>query len=289
VDSEQAGFAEQSDAASKTRRLDSEIDELRNLAERARERRLCIQKKIKALGLFPDDADQPPNDADEPPNDAGQPPNVAVKLSDPTFHDMLPFPFVDPAVPTRFKGNTDSEDNWFYVGREVFMKLLNRIRHMQKRPDCTALWVYGTKGYGKSHLLAALVCYLTARKERVIYIPDYRACVKSPVAYVRAAMLFAWADDKTIQDEITTLDTREEIGKFFRCYSNLTFFIGQVNCFGGQDNGVNRWLTSCRAWNKAVLSTSASYESYLKTAPSQSTEEKFPVYNGFTPVSLSKE
>jgi hypothetical protein len=202
---------------------------------------------------------------------------------------MLPFPFVGPAVPTRFTAKTDSENNWFYVGREMFMKLLNRFRNMQKCDDLTALWVYGTKGYGKSHLLAALVCYLTARKERVIYIPDCRECVKNPVAYVRAAMLFAWADDKTIQDEIIRLDSQAAIADFFDGHPNLIFFIDQVNGFEGQENEVKKWLDSCRAWNKAVLSTSANYESYLKTAKQESTEEKFLVYKGFTPVSLGKK
>ena len=200
---------------------------------------------------------------------------------------MLPFPFVGPAVPSRYRCNLDSEDSWFYVGREKFMELLDRLRHVQKYPDRTALWVYGTKGYGKSRLLAALVCYLTARKERVIYIPNYRKCLKSPVAYVQAAMLFAWADDKTIQDEIITLDTQEKIKHFFECYQNLIFVIDQVNSFEGQDNKVKRWLNSCRVWHTAVFSTSANYESYLKTAPNQGTEETFHVYNGFTPVSLS--
>jgi hypothetical protein len=66
VDSKQAGLAEQSDAASKRRRLDSEIDaELLELAKRARERRNLIREKIKALSQLPNDADQLPNAADQ--------------------------------------------------------------------------------------------------------------------------------------------------------------------------------------------------------------------------------
>jgi hypothetical protein len=52
------------------------------------------------------------------------------------------------------------------------MKLLDGLQQMRKSHNWTALWVYGTKGYGKPHLLAALVCYLTAQEERVVYIPD---------------------------------------------------------------------------------------------------------------------
>ena len=101
-------------------------------------------------------------------------------------------------------------------------------------------------------------------------------------------MLFAWADDMTMQDKIIALDTQAKIEDFFEHHPNLTFFIDQVNGFKERDE-VKLWLDSCRAWTKAVLSTSANYDSYLKTVPQQNTEETCYVYNGFTPVSLSKE
>ena len=276
MDSERARLAEQSDAVSKRMRLDSEIDELQKLAKRARNRRRHIRKKIKALGLSPNDADQLPN--------------AAVQLSNPAFHDMLPFPFVGPATLIRSKCNADSEDNWFYVGREMFIGLLDRLRYVQKARDRTALWVYGTKGYGKSHLLAALVCYLTAQEERIVYIPDCREFAKRPVAYIQTAMLFTWADDKAIQDEIITLDTLQKIQDFFDCHRNAIFFIDQVNGFAEMEGKeIKRWLESCRAWHKSILSTSANYKSYLQTAPKQSTDRTIYLYGGFTEVSLSKD
>ena len=271
MDSEQAGLAEPPDAASKRRRLDSEIDA--ELAKRARERRDHIREKIKTLGQLPDDTDQLPN--------------AAVQLSNPAFHTKLPFPFVG-SVPARFKVGSDSEENWFYAGRKMFAEILDRLRHVQNAGNRSGLWVYGTKGYGKSHLLAALVCYLAAQEEPVVYIPDYRECVKSPVTYVQAAMLFAWADDKTIQDEIITLDTQEKIKHFFNRHPNAIIFIDLVNGCSWEGE-VKRWLDSCRAWHTTILSTSASYKSYLETSQDQSTEETIYVYGGFTKVSLSKE
>ena len=285
-----------SSPSKKKRRLNSEIDEvggnllvlaeLQKLAKRARERRDQIREKFKALGHLPDDADQLPN--------------AAVQLSNPAFHTKLPFPFVGSAVPTRFKIDSDSkEKNWFYTGREMFMELLDRLRHVRKSDDRTALWVYGTKGYGKSYLLAALVCYLTAQEERVVYIPECRECFQEPVEYVRAAMLFAWADDKAIQDEIITLDTQEKIRNFFRGHPNTIIFIDQVNGSEGKEwddhqtrgwkGEVKRWLDSCRVLHTTILSTSANYKSYLETAQKESTEETIHVYGGFTKVSLSKE
>src|SRR6185295_2194585 len=100
--------------------------------------------------------------------------------------------------------------NWFYMGREKFAELLRMFEEVRE-PSYRGFWLYGTEGYGKSHLLAALVCHLVHAGERVVYIPDCRECVNDPVSYVRAAMLFAWADDDTMQEEITTLNTMEEI------------------------------------------------------------------------------
>jgi hypothetical protein len=273
VDSEQAGLSEPSDAASKRWRLDSELAKLFELARRARERRDHIREKIKTLGQLPDDA--------------------AVQLSNPALYTKLPFPFVGP-VPARFKIDSDSEENWFYVGRKMFVELLDGLRYVWKSCQRSALWVYGTKGYGKSHLLAALVCYLAAQEEPVVYIPDFQECVKSPVAYVRAAMLFAWADDKTIQDEIIMLDTQDMIARFFSRHKKAIIFIDQMNDCEGmewEDRSwkVKWWLDSCRVGHTAILGTSANYKSYLETAPSQSSEETIRVYGGFTKVSLSKE
>src|SRR4051812_37796737 len=84
----------------------------------------------------------------------------------------LPFPFVGDALSKRFKVDPkDDEDNWFYMGREKFVELLNKLRHVQQSRNKKGFWLYGTKGYGKSHLLAALVCHLVSQGERVICIP----------------------------------------------------------------------------------------------------------------------
>jgi hypothetical protein len=249
---------------------------LRELAKRARERRGHIREKIRTLGLLPDNPDQLPN--------------AVVQLSNPAFQIKLPFPFIDPAVPTRFKSVSNSEDNWFYMGREKFKELLDGLWRMRGSCNWTSLWIYGTKGYGKSHLLAALVCYLIAQEERIVFIPDYREYAKRPVAYIQAAMLFTWADDKAIVDEIITLDTMEKIQAFFDRHRNAIFFIGQVDGFAEMEKReIKKWLDSLRAWHKAILSTSANYQSYLQTAPQQSTDRTIYLYGGFTEVSLSKD
>ena len=250
-----------------------------------------------------DAAARPSNVAVQPSDAVIELSRVVAEFSSPTFDSKLPFPFVGTEVPQRFKVRDGDEGDWFYVGRERFTELLDLLRIVQQRRDHSALWVYGTRGYGKSHLLAALVCYLVAQKERVVYIPDCWSCVKDPVEYVQVAMLFAWADDPTIQDKIITLNTREMIYRFFQRQKKSIFVIDQMNAFGKSDNGedkngglkreIYRWLTRCQAEHPAVLGTSANYQTYLYQAYLQQTmngtnEDTMHVYGGFTTVSPHK-
>jgi len=225
--------------------------------------------------------------------------DAAVQLSKPDFHTNLPFPFVGTALPTRFKTKPGEDDKWFYMGREKFVELLHSFKDVRERRDRTALWVYGTKGYGKSHLLAALVCYFAAQEERIVYIPDCRECVKDPILYFKAAMLFAWLGDGSEQREIMTLDTMEKIYKFFLGKRDVIFIIDQMNALEilknddekiKEEKGTLRgWLTRFRAKHKAILSSSANYHSYLIMQEKQSIEEKMHVYGGLTTVSLHEE
>jgi len=92
------------------------------------------------------------------------------------------------------------------MGREKFKDFIQELKKVRKSFFDTNVWLYGTQSYGKSHLLAALVCYLA---ERVIYIPHCQQWLQNPIEYVQAAMLFAWADDITLQEEIIALSTRD--------------------------------------------------------------------------------
>lgn len=286
-DREQAGLAEPSDTTFKKWRLDSEINpKLLNVAKRARERRELVVEKIATIDRIA--AARLSNAAVQPSGAAVELSGVVAELSNPAFDTKLPFPFVGAPVPKRFKVEDGDGNDWFYVGRERFTELLDLFRIVQRKRDHSALWVYGTKGYGKSHLLAALVCYLVARKERVVYLPDCRGCIDDPVGYVQAAMLFAWADDPNIQNEIIALDTQEMIHRFFERHEKSIFVIDQMNAF--EDDGedeygdlkeIHRWLKLCMAGHPAVLGTSANYQGYLRQRITDSTEDTMHVYSGF--------
>ena len=107
------------------------------------------------------------------------------------------------------------------MGREKFTELLDKFEEIREDTVYTDLMIYGTNGYGKSHLLAALVCYFTAREQKVVYIPGCRNFFKDPVAHMKSAMLFAWAGDESEQENIMAPTTQEEIYEFFRLHEDV--------------------------------------------------------------------
>jgi len=271
-----------SDTASKKLRTESE-------AASARRRRECIRKDIEKLDpLFVSSSKDDP---------LSEPTNIVSKLSNPAFETKLPFPFIGDVTPNRFDVDDKTEEkSWSYMGREKFAELVREFEYIRSRSGWSTLYVYGTRGYGKSHLLAALVCVLAAREVKVVYIPDCRELVRNPVSYMRAAMLFAWTGDESKQQNIMALENEEDIYRFFEDQVDVIFVIDQLNALdirktddtrtankkGDLYNGLDR----CTSRHKAIFSSSANNHTLLSTAIKQSSKKWMYVYGGLTEVSL---
>jgi|SRR5947209_17602433 len=267
------------------RKINRRQHPLSELAAQARERRKRIKEIITDIN---DSSDQRSNSA-EPANAL---PGAVDQLSHPAFECKLPFPFVGSKAPVRF---TLVEGNWQYVGRTKFKELLQELKKVQESDNYSTVWLYGTQGYGKSHLLAALVCYLAAQDERVVYIPDCRALLEDPVEYVLATMLFAWADDIATQKIIMTLNTLEEIREFFKSVKKVIFVVDQMNALkvdGPREQKereeVSGWIKRFAFRHKKVYSSSGNNADYHKQAQNQNQNRLLPVYGGLTRVSRRK-
>lgn len=164
TEDKQAEPADLSDITSKRTHLDD--SNLPDLARCAREQRGYVLQEIAALDKL--------LIAPEKTFDDNIPfSKAAVQLSNPAFCSELPFPSVE-VVLGRFKGDhNDVKSTWSYMGT----KLVKDFEMVRKSCSYIALWVYGTRDDGKSHLLATLVCLLAAQGKCVVYIPDYRKCV----------------------------------------------------------------------------------------------------------------
>ena len=109
--------------------------------------------------------------------------------SDPKDVCRLPFPSVN-ATPRRFSLSDDEE--FSDMGRECFVKvwpeefLEVQLNSLYRQ----VIYVYGGKGFGKSHILAAFACLLIRRNHPVVYIPDCRGMLRNPLRHlVRSASL----------------------------------------------------------------------------------------------------
>jgi NACHT domain len=258
-------------------------DPLWESATRAREQRELIRKFITDLN----------GSSNQHSNSVHPLPGAVDKLSDPTFERKLTFPFIG-KVPEQFKIDNYK---WSYVGRIMFRKLVEELKMVRESPTYTIVWLYGTQGYGKSHLLAVLACYLAAQDERVVYIPDCREWLRNPVGGIKKAMLFAWADEIIAQEEIETLRTEAEIEDFLKRQRNVLFIVDQLNALT-ESNGSNAevlrrgqlhsWLMRFTSDHKAVFSSFANYEEFIDKSRKQTSNWVVPVYGGLERVSHRK-
>ncbi|KIX09302.1 uncharacterized protein Z518_00381 [Rhinocladiella mackenziei CBS 650.93] len=219
-------------------------DEMTQLAAEANKRRKAIKDMITQMN---DSSGQHSNFVDPLPE-------AIDKLSDPTSNYTFDFPYIG-TMPERFKEPGIAKGKWLYMGRRIFKSLLRRINNTQER-----YWLRGTQDLGRPHLLAALVCYLAAQNERVVYLPDCQALFDDPVPYVRTAMLFAWANDFTTQKTIMGLHTQDQIRIFLKSQKDVIFVVDQMNAlessgFGDGETArqLRRWVIGFTFSNKAIF------------------------------------
>ncbi|KIX05228.1 uncharacterized protein Z518_06100 [Rhinocladiella mackenziei CBS 650.93] len=224
-------------------------------------------------------------------------PGTVALLSDPKRVHVLPFPIVDVQTPAGFA--ISEEEVWRYTGREKFPELLRELKFVLRENSYTKLWVYGNRGYGKSHLLAALVCYLSALGEHVIYVPDCRVWLNDPVKIFQEALWFAFTD-KAIQDEIAKLDTTKKIQQFLTDMENrkgrILFVFDQMNAICVNETDVEHvrlakgrltaWISCLLVGRKAVVSSSSNNGDYLREQIMQDDNHTMRVYGGLTEAEM---
>ena len=76
------------------------------------------------------------------------------------------------------------------------------------------LYLYGTAGYDKSHLLAALACYPIRQEKIVIYLPDCRALLRDYVVYIKQALLLTFDGSVKRQEQAEAVENEKAIKVF---------------------------------------------------------------------------
>jgi hypothetical protein len=222
-------------------------------------------------------------------------------LSNPTCFLKLPFPFVEHVLPVdRF---IIEAGHFNYMGRECFPRLVVEVEKLNLQNGYRKLYIRGTIGYGKSHLMAALACYLSKQGKAVIYIPDCRAMLDNYVEYLRSAMLMGLAGAPKLQEEVVSCDGAKDLVRLAQDMARrnppvvLYFLIDQVNALECADFSKNRdnipdelkvqvrgTLDNMASSHIRILSASANYESYKFVYQKQQTEIRIELYGGLSEV-----
>ena len=160
---------------------------------------------------------------------------TADDYGDPTRLLKLPFPEVHVPFTPFGRFHLDSENCFTYMGRTDFRSIWDKL----KTTPTNEITVFGSEGYGKSFILAALVCYLIressvyrdraasrtaanradpyrtgrsnrGRRPRVVYISNCETLVTRPEVNLRAAFTLAYADDEEMGGQISKLESWDD-------------------------------------------------------------------------------
>jgi hypothetical protein len=164
--------------------------------------------------------------------------------SNPSNTASLPFMFISAKLPgQRFQFSLSGSTCVFeYMGRELFASVWKKVQGLCPQIKATELYVQGTKGVGKSHLLAVLALLLYLLGKRTVYIPDCREACKDPFVYIQSALLCAFADPASASTRaaIRAFRTTEDINDF--CHTAVEpfyFIIDQIDALQCDDLNVD--------------------------------------------------
>jgi hypothetical protein len=167
-------------------------------------------------------------------------------LSAPATVSRLVFPSISAGLPSTRFGLESGE--FLFMGRESFKMVLGWITSRSR--DVVRLAIYGTIGYGKSHIVAAAVCLLLKQRaenppspaatpetdfhaRRVVFIPDCHQLILDPMTVLIDALCVAFADDDALCYEVSALFSCEDVVRF--CQNcprfSLLFILDQSNAF----------------------------------------------------------
>lgn len=216
-----------------------------------------------------------------------------LDLSNPTTFTTLPFPSLLPMPTQRFERKIVNDMHHFeYMGRYLFGELHKRTQDKNFLKGNESLYLYGTSGSGKSHLLAALAYNLVREGRRVFYIPDCSTFLLQPEATMWMALNFAFYDSTDILGAIEDRHDVNAMIDFMSKYQDLYIIVDQVNALESEENDnlkaqkslVSRWLAALRFQHRYIFSASANEVSNREADRKQSGILVFPIFGGMSEV-----
>jgi hypothetical protein len=159
---------------------------------------------------------------------------------------------------------------------------------LQYESSFRRLYVSGSVGYGKAHLLVALVCLLIKGK-RVVYIPDCAALVMKPILTLRAALFPVFSGEPKIIEKSMAVDGVTQVIRIIQDYENgsLYFVIDQANALDmaattNRQAELRDYLWELCGNQYAVYSASGNYLEGIMNDTRQRQELRIPLFGGLS-------
>jgi len=216
-----------------------------------------------------------------------------LQYDNPVTHVFLPFPSLIELPVNRFLWTNKSGVLYFeFMGRTIFGELTTRTEKENFANALEALYVYGTSGSGKSHLIAAFVCQLIRMGLRVLYLPDCYFMLMDPPSAIWKALIFAFHDTNDLDD--VDMFNHQSMLNFISGKVDLWIIVDQLNALEvlGKDDGFNHRKIDVRAMldcmqpgHRYVFSASANEASNREVTFKQKRTDVLTVYGGLSNVS----
>jgi hypothetical protein len=217
-----------------------------------------------------------------------------LDLSSPSTFKALPFPSLFPMPSQRFEKKViDGIDHFEYMGRSHFHELQRLVQSEDFLNASESLYLYGTSGSGKSHILAALAYHLICAGQRVIYVPDCSNLCLGPAEQIWKALKFAFYDSAALGSTGDSYD----VDAFIHLISqrqDLYIIVNQTNALeiaeddsrGAPTLQAIHWLDALRLNHPThyIFSASANEKSNRDADRKQSSISVFRIFGGMSPV-----
>jgi hypothetical protein len=216
-------------------------------------------------------------------------------FSDPSHFEFLPFPSSLRMPFQRFESEHRDIPNFRYMGRYKFQDLYDRTQGVNFLKGNEKLYLYGSSGSGKSHILAALACQLIREGKRVAYIPDCRDLLTDPEKLFRMVFLNAFPDEASAIKSAPDLNS---LLNFWARREDNYLLVDQINALDEEDSGIDgnrkpditketvqRWLNRMKFNHYYIFSASANEKSSRDANMKQAGITVIPFHGGMDKVS----
>ena len=153
-----------------------------------------------------------------------------IDFSNPTLFRELPFEW----------GKQDDFYLFQYMGRSKFNDLLEQVQGDNFIEGFESIYLYGSSGSGKSHLLAALVCHLIRLKKRVLYVPNCSELLANFDGAIQVGLSFACYESESLFEEILSACSFDDLKRIWRKEKDI---------YWGSDSKAFSWSTTERFGN----------------------------------------